>query len=479
MTLAGHLARLDQLAAWIVDWSDRRRWPVFWVVVPAVVVVHLLAAGWLIDGANQDLHRSDQGAEIWLARVTAHNKHLWPMHTDGVRHPMWSWLAAKVSHADDNVFFRRGKWLNTAVACAVIVVVGAMAAGTMGGLVCATATALSSLGILLARGVFFQPEPLYYGFSFLAAYACWRILSGGGRWWYGMLGVAAGWAYLSKPSFEPLAAAFVLAWLVRAGLCGGWRLREALWLVLAGVVAFAMVSPLLWQKRELFGSPAFSYPKVWMWMDDFETEAWPWQDAHPGRAQLKAIAPGAMPSAVWYFKRHSLRDAAARALDGSRTVLSQFLFPESRRSPAEVFLKTRKIRKWEQPLTHRGIYLLVLLALPVALLATGPRGQALQTAPARCGPACAVFAVTAFFLYLLLYGWYYPIGRGDRFMGALWIPCVFLACHLGRAALARAKGFPGHTAFVATHALILWSLALQAAALLSLLASGSVPTLRN
>jgi hypothetical protein len=471
------VACVEELSARIVGWSDRRRWTVFWIVVPVVLLAHLFAAGRLIDAANQDLRRSDQGAEIWLARVTAHKNHLWPMHTDGVRHPMWSWLAARVSHPDDNAFFRRGKWLNTAVACTVIIAVGAMAAGTMGGLVCATATALSSLGILLARGAFFQPEPLYYGFSFLAAYACWRILCDGGWRWYGTLGVAAGFAYLSKPSFEPMAAAFVLAWLVRTRICGGWRFREAVWLGLAGVVALAMAAPLLWQKKEMFGSATFSYPKVWMWMDDFESEAWPWQDAHPGRAQLEAVKPGEMPSAAWYFKRHTPGEAAARAFDGTRTVLSRFLFPESRRTPAEFLWKTPQIRKWEQPLAHRGIYLLVLFALPVALLVAGPCGQA--PPPPRCGPACAVFAVTAFLLYLFLYGWYHPIGRGDRFMGALWIPCVFLACHLGHAALARSNGCLRHTVFAATHILVLCSLALQTVSLLSLLASGTVPTLRN
>lgn len=468
---------MEQVSSRALGWTNHRRWIVFALAAPSVLLVHLFASAALIDQANQDLSRSDQGAEIWMARITSHHAHLWPMHTDGVRHPMWSWVARAVLDPDDDVFFRNGKWLNTALSCVFVVLLGAMATAAMGGLPGATVMALSSLGILLVRGVFFQPEPLYYAFSFLAAFACWKILGRSAWWWYPVLGVTAGFAALSKPSIEPMAVVFIAALCFRALL--EWQLawRDLAGLLVAGGIGLAMSTPLLLQKHELFGSPSFSYPKVWMWMDDFDSEAWPWQKANPGRVQLEALDPTDIPSPSWYFARHGFGDASLRLANGTREVFSRFLFPETRRSFGEFFWKSHRVRKWEQPLSARGIYLFVLAALPLVLFVRTekPLGRLLSP-PAL---SHAAFALGLFVIYLLLYGWYYPIGRGDRFMGSLWIPCVFLACHLGHQAFTRSAVAFKNSAFFGVHIVVLVSLALQAANLLALLAGGTTPTLRN
>ena len=104
--------------------------------------------------------RGDQGAEIWLAKTSSYYGDLWPRQSDGVRHPMWSWIARSVSHPDDQVFFTNGKWLNTAICCAFLGGLGFFANRTIGPLACANLLLLASLGVLVVRGPHWEPEPV-------------------------------------------------------------------------------------------------------------------------------------------------------------------------------------------------------------------------------------------------------------------------------------------------------------------------------
>lgn len=472
------LATCETASARVLRSAESRRWVWFGIFLPVVLALHLFAAGQIIARSNQDFKRADQGAEMWLAGVAAYNNDWWPRRSDGVRHPAWSWLARFVMDPDDGKFFEKGKWLNTGVACVFLVALGVMATRFWGGLVAANVLLLSSMGILLVRATYFQPEPLYYAFSFFAAAAAWQILRQRGWFWYPVLGVLAGFAYLSKPSFEPFLLALLFALGIRTLLQKAVfpPLKDMFGILMVGAIVLLMALPLGLNKAELFGSPTFSYPKIWMWMDDFDTEAWPWQDAHPGRAQLEKVPPDEIPSFTWYFDRHTIGDAVARTFSGSQVVLARFFFPETRRTAAEFFWKNADLKKWEQPLSHRGVYLILLFLVPLALLA-GPKIPAASFSPPNV--ACAAYAFTAFALYALLYGWYYPIGRGDRFMGSLWIPCIVLAAFLGVQAWRHSAAAYKNSLFFGVHAAILVSLLLQGLNLALLLANGAVLTTRN
>ena len=113
---------------------------------------------------------------MWLA-VTARDD-LVPQRTDGVRHPLWSWIARVAYTEDKQVFFERGKWLNTLLCVAFLCGLGIAVARWLDPLATANLLLLSSLGILVVRGTYFQPEPLYYILFFLAVVLGWRILRG-------------------------------------------------------------------------------------------------------------------------------------------------------------------------------------------------------------------------------------------------------------------------------------------------------------
>ena len=463
------------------DWLQAHRWAALSLTLPIVLAVHLISAAVTIRHSNQDPVASDQGAEMWLAATSRDD--VFPQRTDGVRHPLWSWIARFVYTEDQAVFFGRGKWLNTFLCVGFLSGLGLVVARWLDPLATANLLLLSSLGVLLVRGTYFQPEPLYYILFFLATVVAWRILQGGPLWLYAAFGVLCGLAFLSKPSLLPFLIVFALAFCLRAllALNSGdteWRAaRNLAGMVLVAAIVAIMLLPLALFSEKYFGSPLFNYTKYWMWMDDFMTEAWPFQDKYPGRVQLEQLPEEEKPSPRLYFQKHGIDDALKRLSSGTWEVFSRFFFPEAKLQWSGLFRRSPE-KKWEQPLAHRGIYLILLGAL-CAILA------------AACGLTCGqflrrpgnvaglLFAAALGMIYLLLYGWYWPIGRGDRFMGSLWIPSVFALTWLAFEFRRRVESPFGDTAYLAVHGVILISLAWQIVGILWRFAAGIYLVTRN
>lgn len=446
-------------------WLEARRRAVLAVVLPSVLLTHFFAASVLIRHSNQDFTASDQGAEMWLAAISRESA--FPRNTDGVRHPLWSWIARNVYSEDKAAFFIAGKWLNTSICLVFLTLLGLLSARRLDPLAAATLLFLSSLGILLVRGTYFQPEPLYYILSFASVLLAWQMLRGAGLWTYLGFGVAGGLAFLSKPSLLPFLFVFAAAFGFRA-LLGVFRPRpqwqpvpNIVGLVLSLAVLGALLMPLASHGKTHFGQPLFNYTKYWMWMDDFMTEAWPFQDKYPGRAQLEKLPPDETPSAGWYFKRHTAGDAVKRLTGGAREVTARFFFPE-KKLPLTAMVSRERGKRWEQPLAHRGVYLLLLAALCAGLAVRAGRAfWAVAREPHNLARLAFVLMLPG--VYIGLYGWYLPIGKGDRFMGSLWVPSVFLLCWLAWRLRRLKPSRWTETIYVATHSVILLSLAVQIA----------------
>ena len=463
------------------EWFQAHRWAALWITLPIVLAVHLISAAVTIRHSNQDPVASDQGAEMWLA-ATARDD-LLPQRSDGVRHPLWSWIARSVYTEDETSFFARGKWLNTFLCAIFLAGLGLVVARWLDPLATANLLLLSSLGVLLVRGTYFQPEPLYYILFFLAIVLAWRILQRGPLWLYTVFGLVCGLAFLAKPSLLPFLMVFCLAFCLRAFLAlrrgdTEWRVpRNLTGMVLAFAILALMVLPLALFTEKHFGSPLFNYTKYWMWMDDFMTEAWPFQDKYPGRVQLEQLPEEEKPSPAMYFKKHSLDDALKRLGRGTWEVFSRFFFPEAKLRWSGFFWRSPE-KKWEQPLAHRGIYLILLGGL-CALLAAAS-GSAFAQLLARPGNVAGLcFASALGISYLLLYGWYWPIGRGDRFMGSLWIPFVFGLTWLAFQLRQRAESRFADILYLTVHGVILISLAWQVIGILWRFSAGIYLVTRN
>jgi hypothetical protein len=342
---------------------------------------------------------------------------------------------------------------------------------------------LASLGIFLVRGAYFQPEPLYYIFFFVSGLMALQILRGAAWWHFLVFGFASGLAYLAKASQLPLLLAFGGAFAVRLALTL-WH-RDSRWkpvanivgAAVAGCIFIAMLIPLALYTTEHYGKPLFNYPKLWMWMDDFETEAYPFQFTHPGKWELEAIPAQDLPGPAWYFRRHTVADAFQRASNGAYNVVLRFFLPEEKLR-GQAFFWRASPKHWRQPLAHRGVYLVLLAGLCVALAWPVRReiGQHIRE-PGLL--SCALFVLMATGLYVGLYGWYYPVGKGDRFMGSLWVPAAFLLCWT--AFKIRSIDGPSwrDAAYLGMHALVLLSLLLQAACIAWLFSQGHFLSTRN
>lgn len=445
-------------------WLDARRWKVLAVTLPLVLLLHLAFATITIQRSNLDWRPSDQLAENYLAAAARRDP--LPARSDGVRHPLWSWTVGHFYHEDfQKTFFTRGKWLNTTICLLFLCGLGIAVTRWLDPLATLNLLLLASLGIFLVRGTYFQPEPLYYIFFFLSGLLAFRILRGARRWHFFAFGVTGGLAYLAKPSLLPFLVAFGAAFGLRL-LLAFW-LRDLSWnpgdnllrIAVSGTIIAAMILPLALYTAEHYGKPLFNYTQHWMWMDDFETEAYPFQYKHPGGWDLATISPQDLPGAAWYFRRHTLAEAFQRGVNGSVEVVKRFFLPEKKLRGQAFFWRTSP-KNWRQPLAHRGVYLLALSALCAAL--AWPVREQVWRQLWQAGPlSCGVLMMLTAGLYVGLYGWYHPVGKGDRFMGSLWVPSIVLACWAA-AALRKIDGPQWRAAaYLGVHAVILLSLLLQ------------------
>ncbi len=446
-------------------------------VLALVLALHIGFSAALIQRSNQDPAASDQGAEMWLTALARQDP--FPLRTDGVRHPLYSWLLRGIWTDDASALFARGKWLNVLFCAAFLAALGLAASRWLDPLATINLLLLSTLGFLVVRGTYYQPEPLYAVLIFCCIVLGWRLLRGAPSRWRPLFGLLCGLAFLAKPSVLPFLMAFFFGAAVKGiatrVLCG--RLPRvslgSLGASLAGIVLFAaLITPLGIFSKQHFGRAFFNFPQYWMWMDDFDTQAWPWQDAHPGRAQLETIPPDQMPSLRWYAQRHSPGDAFARLGTGLREVGLRFLFPEPKKPLSTILWRTPG-KKWEQPLLHRGIYLMALLLLTL-LLSWPPNRSLPWRDPGFLG--AAAFAAALLGGFWILYGWYWPIGRGDRFMGSLWMPTLFLLIRAG-SSLQPASSW--RKAYPWIHSAILASILLQATSLTILLLQGGSLVTKN
>lgn len=409
------------------------------------------------------LNREDLKPDFTQGVMPALQKFV-PHRTDGVVNPLWPWIGAWLADPDheisgpsdvtaqDRELFNRGRWFNVGLTAGFLIALGLAAARIFSLPSAMNLVLLAGLGALLPRATYFQPEPLFYIFFFLTWLGCMILLRWNPLWLYLITGLWAGLAYLSKGSISPLLMAFVavtayrfVAGIVlpsivagglhRPGCTFSWR-NHFLGLVLLVLAFLCVTGPRLLHSSERFGAPFHSYPSYWMWMDDFN-EGYAWMMNHNNAEKLKALSPEEKPSAINYLREHPWPHVSARLVDGTWAKTAELLWPRTTTRRAE------GPRPWKRMLDRRGWYLGALLgSLAVAALMyritldrtrrpdyerTGMRGHGIgegRGIPLDAG-VVVLFVVGSTALYTLAYGWYHPIGRGDRFMLSLYLPVAF------------------------------------------------------
>jgi len=421
----------------------------------------------------------------WSEGLTEPLRRWFPHRTDGVVNPLWPWVASRLADptwevsppgvvsGSDRAFFDRGRRFHVRQTLGFLLALGlftslALRWSTPSSLLLVS---LGGMGALLDRSAYFQPEPLFYQLFFLTWAAALAVIYKNSLWRYALLGLFAGLAYLAKGAVTPLLGVFVAITSLQfvrsllpahTGRPHAWRARNHIvgMIFLAGTFALT-AGPRLKEAAIRFGDPLHSYPKYWMWMEDFP-QGYAWMEQHHDAATLRAIPPEERPSASLFLRQHGLAHSLQRLREGTAHRLSSFFAPK---------LTTRfkkglpDPRPWKRPLEPRGLFLLALAGLAAATTTTAlafcrerpPLARA-RSRPARAlarrlaaiplpsptqlgaipprlrrhaplGPeplALAAFVLACFALYTLAFGFYFPISRsGDRFMLSLYLPLVF------------------------------------------------------
>lgn len=445
-------------------WQRAGRWLVLAIALTLIGIAHYQIGGLLISQTNNTDKRilgGDQKHNMKLALMTRDDLKLdfskgvsepiedwFPHRTDGVVNPLWPWIAAWLADKDhtisgetevtekDREFFNRGRWFHVGWTLMALVMLGIACARqfSLGGTL--VIVLLTGFGALLPRAAYFQPEPVYFALFGMTWIACLWAFRKNTLWMHAVIGVVGGLAYLAKGSVQPLLMCYVgistLRWLWgwitqrRAAVDGGTTLwlRRNHWiaLLMLGFCFLMTAGPRLSYSARTYGDPFHSYPGYWMWFDDFDGEGFAWMAAHNTKEKLEAIQPNEKPSFKRYAATHTTQQMIDRLVDGTKMKVIELLWPgyttPSKKNP----------KPWKGVLELRGCYLgwivCVLFALLIALRFAVPKAE---HAAQRFHPETfwqTLFVIGTVGGFSLAYGWYTPIGRGDRFMLSLYPPLV-------------------------------------------------------
>jgi len=471
--------------------------PVHWCLVAGALALagwlYVWLGGILVATTNQNPLAQDQKNNMRLALearatldpdlgagVSPAIQQWLPHRTDGVIAPLWPWVAARTArdghvindaafgeHSPaDLAFFQRGKRLNLWLGGIFLAGVALAAARRWTVLGTVNFLVLCLLGAVLPRAVTFQPEPLYFILFFLCWVAGLGLCARNPLGTYALFGVLCGLAGLAKSSIQPLMGVWFGVMAVRFVL-GLWRpsekwspARHAIGVVLWASLFLLVLAPRLVHSHERWGRPFFSYPNVWMWMDDFAS-GYAWMGAHQDRQALEALPQDAWPSFSTYRATHTPEQMATRlreGLLGEDGSLRTFLAPKGSGRHAGTTEKP-----WKRLLEPRGAFLGALAGIAVAAAALGRAGRRQARADDVSSPGAdwpagvcrALLVIGAVAAFAGLYGWYSPIGRGDRFMLSLWMPLVFSLTAWAEASVRPLGRGPGRWTYAALHAALL------------------------
>jgi hypothetical protein len=492
--------KLTRLSRW---WLRMGRWFTFAIILLGVGFAYLRIGSLLIEQTNHSKERilgGDQKNNLkltlqtrddlspdWSKGVSGPIKNWFPHRTDGVVNPLWPWVAAWLADKDhtisaddvvtdqDRALYHRGRRFHVGWTLGILAVLGFACARVFSLGAAVNVMLLVGFGALLPRTAYFQPEPLFFVLFLVTWLACLFALQRNSLWMHLMIGGFGGLAYLAKGSVQPLLMGYAAVATLRWALewCQFWRripkVTISLWqqrdhwlCMLVMMLAFFMTTgPRLYESSRLFGSPFHSFPAYWMWFDNWEDgSCYRWMSEHNTAAELATLTPETTPSLSKYLREHTQEQAIQRLREGTKAKVMELLWP-GLTPPAS---KDGSRKPWKGVLELRGVYLgliaLVPLLLGVSLLLcrkSRPVNAAQRLHPESFSMALLVIGLLVG--YSLLYGWYHPIGRGDRFMLSLYAPLVLSLVWAGEAFYLRAKRRSAPLALRLGYHLMHWGIA--------------------
>lgn len=421
-------------------------------------LIGILMAGYfvlgmrLIETTNAELNRSDQDANLNLASQARND---WYPHRTAVVQPLWPWIASRFYHPNPETFFVRGKWVNL-VLSGIFAGILSLAAGRLLPLVPALIfSSVAIFGVWLQRAHYFQPEPVLFGW-FAATFflMAWSLVKT--RWWiFALTGVTTGLLMLAKASAGPLLVVFLIASGIRAGF---WILirssRGSVWnpwrhcagILVMAVLAACITAPMFSFNLQKHRDAFHTLPKYYAWLESWPDEAIPMTPILDDPDRLEALPPSEVPSASNYLARFGWAHTLERLTAGTLKTFHEFALPPGRMdrtvTPKIGMNSGGEPRLLSHIMPARGLYVLAAcgLALLMGLLCAANPEARKAISPDML--SVAAFVTGVFLIYLLGYGWYERIGRGERFMLLVVVPVLASALWMA-ARLARVQTWHG------------------------------------
>ncbi len=352
---------------------------------------------------NRDIDRTDQGAYIeqGIAMRDSDYAYLNPRN----RMPLYPGLLSLFMEkgAKPDAFFPTAKHINTALAFAGLIFVGAVFLRKFPRHHALNILFLAAFTVFLFKAAYVQAEVLYYFLTFAVFLLCWRLFGRPGFWTAVLAGGLLGLAHLTKASVLP-GLLVVLVFLPLDGLWQRWKsnfppLGKVGAAILVTVVFLASVYPYIANSKKVFGRYFYNVNSTfYMWTDSWK-EAKARTRAAGDRKGWPDLPADQIPSFSNYLKTHSAGEIAWRIVKGISVVFNSM----------------------------RGSYgylgiCLAYLAFAAFLVAWKWR-LALRLFLRRPFPPLALLAY--FGGYYLLVAWYSSIISGNRFILGLFLPFLF------------------------------------------------------
>ena len=383
--------------------------------VPAAVVL-LLAAAFVIGGivhsawVNVDPYRHDQDA--YLKYAMQQRETGFTVVAQRFQSPAYPTILALLETPGMTLdqFFERGKLFNIVLSLLLSLFVTWLLFKKLPRL---EATALSILVVFFVfafRAAYVQTENLSYVALFLVFLVMVRFYQRATLPLAALLGLVVAWGWLIKGTallgFQILVLTIVMRegyLLVREGK-PLQRLRPLGLLAVSFATFFACVFPYAKNSKERFGAYLFNAGSSYvMWCDSWED----WQErdrALGGYQGMHLLPPEQVPSMRNFLHAHSV---------------GQILWREAR-GLGEVFGNC---------LISHGYALFVLLFAGFAIGACVKHADLRRSLFPRDVRSAVWFVVAYVTIHVLAYGFYGPIGAGNRFILGIFLPTMYAVTH--------------------------------------------------
>lgn len=415
------------------------------LIYGAGVVLVLIFYFWLGSNLTEQINNTDQnilGADqknnmklahwAWADRQAPGIFEKLPHVTDGVVSPLWPWMASFLDGAEvnpqspsevsetDRKLFNEGRSLYQKCTVVFLLVLSFLLFRLFSWQSALLILSLTAFVVFQKRILYFQPEPLLY-MCFLGAWiSSLQFLKGSSYLWALATGCLCGLSYLTKSSailFLYILVAFYLVMAVIKVVEKKATIGRSLVSLLVVVLSFVIVcTPKFIESHKQFGEINHSYPSYWMWMDNFD-DGFKWMQEHPNEESLEKDEN--KPSLSLYLSQNGIGEFSSRVTAGSIQTLDRFFFPR------KTLRGSKEKKPWKNVIENRGLPLLVGSVFLGFLVCV--RRKAVKREEYIMG----LFILAVFVLYTLAYGFYAPVGKGDRFMLLLYAPvllCTYWAC---------------------------------------------------